>query len=372
MSSEPGFDAGAVRVRLPDGLDTPVTVIDIDVMEANIRAMADAMTARGVTLRPHFKTPKMAQVARRQLAAGSPGVTCATIGEAEVLADAGIADVFIAYPLWPSAAKAARLRSLCERIELKVGVDSAAAAAAVGKALAGAGAQVLVEVDCGNRRTGAAPADAGPIAAAAAAAGLAVAGVFTHGGQGYAPGEARRRAARDEIAALDRAARSMAEHGLPARTVSAGSTPTAVLSARGVVTEERPGTYVFGDRQQAVIGACAPRDIAAVVAATVVSTAVPGQFVLDAGAKTLAKDRPSWLTGHGAIPGHPEAVITRLYDHHAVCELPAGARRPSPGDVVAVVPNHICPVINLAADVVVARAGAQVGRWTVDARLCSR
>jgi D-serine deaminase-like pyridoxal phosphate-dependent protein len=362
------FDADAVRVRLPDGLDTPVPVIDIDVMEANIRAMSDAMTARGVRLRPHFKTSKMAEVARRQVAAGSPSMTCATIGEAEVLAEAGIIDVFIAYPVWASPAKAARLRSLCDKIDLKVGVDSVPAAQALGKALAGTGAQVLVEVECGHRRSGAAPADAGPIAAAAAAAGLAVVGVFTHGGQGYAPGEARRRAAREEVAALERAARSMAEHGAPARTVSAGSTPTAVLSARGVVTEERPGTYVFGDRQQAVIGACAERDIAVVVAATVVSTAVPGQFVLDAGAKTLAKDRPSWLTGHGAIPGHRDAVITRLYDHHAVCEVPDGARRPSPGDVVAVVPNHICPVINLAANVVVASAGGQVARWAVDAR----
>jgi D-serine deaminase-like pyridoxal phosphate-dependent protein len=141
-----------------------------------------------------------------------------------------------------------------------------------------------------------------------------------------------------------------------------------VLSARGVVTEERPGTYVFGDRQQLAIGSCAPEDIAAVVAATVVSTAVPGQFVLDAGAKTLGKDLPPWLTGYGQVTAYPDAVITRVYDHHAVCELPEGARRPTVGDVVGVVPNHICPVVNLATEAVVVRDGEQIARWPVDAR----
>jgi D-serine deaminase-like pyridoxal phosphate-dependent protein len=351
-------------IALPEGLDTPALVVDLDVMEANIHVMADAIAARGVTLRPHFKTAKMIEVARRQLAAGSPGLTCATIGEAEVLAAAGVTDMFIAYPIWASAPKTARLRALGERADLRVGVDSVAGA----ETLAGTGARVLVEVDCGNRRTGAAPGEAGLIAAAAADAGLAVDGVFTHGGQGYAPGEVRRQAAEQEVAALEQAVTSLDKHGLTARTVSAGSTPTAVLSARGVVTEERPGTYVFGDRQQVVIGSCDPGDVAAVIASTVVSTAIPGQFALDAGAKTLAKDRPSWLTGHGTIPAYPEAVITRLYDHHAVCRLPDGVSGPQVGEVVGVVPNHICPVVNLATEAVVVRDGQELARWPVDAR----
>ncbi|HEY7486489.1 MAG TPA: alanine racemase [Streptosporangiaceae bacterium] len=354
-------------IALPDGLDTPALVVDVDVMEQNIRSMAEALAARGVALRPHFKTPKIVEVARRQLAAGAAGLTCATIGEAEVLADAGITDVFIAYPVWASEPKAARLRALAERIDLSVGVDSVAGAGAL--AGARAGVRALVEVDCGNRRTGAAPEEAGVVAAAGADAGLDVAGVFTHGGQSYAPGEEpKRKAAEAEVAALDLAVRSLADRGLAAATVSAGSTPTAVLSARGVVTEERPGTYVFGDRMQLVIGSCTPDDIAAVVATTVVSTAVPGQFVLDAGAKTLAKDGAPWLAGHGAVMGYPDAVITRLFDHHAVCELSGGAPGPAAGEVVGVVPNHICPVVNLAAEVVVVRDGAEIDRWPVDAR----
>jgi D-serine deaminase-like pyridoxal phosphate-dependent protein len=360
------FGPRFVTPALPAGLDTPMVVLDLKVMEANIGGMAQAMAARGVTLRPHFKTPKMVEVARRQLAAGSPGLTCATVGEAEVLADAGIRDVFIAYPVWPSAAKALRLRALCDRIDMKVGIDDAAAARTLAKAVSRP-VRVLVEVDCGDRRTGAPPEQAGAIAAAAADAGLVVDGVFTHGGQGYTPGE-RAKAAEAEVAALQRAAAALRAQGLTAPTVSAGSTPTAVLSARGVVTEERPGTYVFGDRQQVVIGSCQPKDVAVVVASTVVSTAVPGQFVIDAGAKTIGKDRPEWLSGHGLIPAAPQATITRLSDHHAVCEVPEGAGRPQVGEVVAVVPNHICPVINLAPEVVVVRNGRQVARWTVDAR----
>jgi len=367
MTSEDLLGPRLVTPSLPEGLDTPAVVIDLDVLEANIEAMAQAMAARGVALRPHFKTPKMIEVARRQLAAGSSGLTCATVGEAEVLADAGVNDVFIAYPVWPSGARALRLRALCDRIDLKVGVDSAAAAQALARAVARP-VRVLVEIDCGDRRTGVPPEHAGVIAAAAADAGLTVQGVFTHGGQGYAPGERSRQAAEEEVAALQRAAAALQACGLPAGTVSAGSTPTAVLSARGVVTEERPGTYVFGDRQQVVIGSCRPQDIAAVIASTVVSTAVSGQFVLDAGAKTIGKDRPPWLPGHGAIPAYPQAVISRGSDHHAVCEVPDGARRPRVGEVVAVVPNHICPVVNLATEVVVARRGQQITRWTVDAR----
>lgn len=360
-------DLHLVAPALPGDLDTPALVIDLDVLTANITAMAKAIEDRGVMLRPHFKTPKMIEVARRQLAAGAAGLTCATIGEAEVLADAGITDVFIAYPLWASRAKAPRLRTLHDRIDLKVGVDSVAAARQLAEAVQRP-LRVLVEIDSGEHRSGVAAEDAGDVAAAAGAAGLAVEGVFTHGGHGYAPGERARQAAEEEVAALLRAVHALDARGLPAPVVSAGSTPTALLSAHGVVTEERPGTYVFGDLQQIVIGSCRPADIAAVVATTVVSTAVPRQFVIDAGAKTIGKDRPPWLPGHGALPAFPHAEIVRIYDHHAVCEIPDGTQRPDAGEVLALVPNHICPVINLAADVTVARQGREIARWAVDAR----
>jgi D-serine deaminase-like pyridoxal phosphate-dependent protein len=104
------------------------------------------------------------------------------------------------------------------------------------------------------------------------------------------------------------------------------------------------------------------------VAATVVSTAAPDQFVIDAGAKALGKDRAPWMQGHGAVPAYPDAVIARVYDHHGVCEVPAGSRRPSVGEVVAVVPNHACPVLNLATSFLVVSGGRSVDEWAVDAR----
>ena len=134
------------------------------------------------------------------------------------------------------------------------------------------------------------------------------------------------------------------------------------------MTEERPGTYVFNDRQQVGLGGCQPEDVSLFVATTVVSTAVPGQVVIDAGGKTLAKDRPAWAAGFGILPAYPDATIVRTYDYHGVVEFPAGARRPSLGEVVAVIPNHVCPVVNLADSFLVASSGTVVDRWPVDAR----
>ena len=175
-------------------------------------------------------------------------------------------------------------------------------------------------------------------------------------------------AADDEVDGLTSAAERLRASGIDARIVSAGSTPTAGLSARGAITEERPGTYIFGDRQQAFLADRALDDTALLVAATVVSHGSGGGFVVDAGAKILAKDVAPYLPGHGSVVGYPEAVIERVNDHHGVVELPAGASRPAIGDVVWIAPNHVCPVVNLVDEYVVAQGGRIVGRWPVDAR----
>jgi D-serine deaminase-like pyridoxal phosphate-dependent protein len=156
--------------------------------------------------------------------------------------------------------------------------------------------------------------------------------------------------------------------GFAADVLSAGSTPTATLSAEGVVTEERPGTYVFGDRQQIALGSI-PADAAGlVVAATVVSAAVPGQVVIDAGAKILARDRPDFLDGLGIVPALGGAVVERAYDYHGVVRLPEGTATPEIGTVVAVIPNHVCPVVNLVDAMHVVVDGRSVATWPVDAR----
>jgi D-serine deaminase-like pyridoxal phosphate-dependent protein len=352
-------------------IDTPALVVDLDRMGAAIDRMAAVMSERGVALRPHAKTHKSLEVARRQLDAGAAGLTVGTIGEAEVFADGGIDDLFIAYPLVPLGPKAARLRSLAGRARLRLGVDSAIGVRAVAEALdtERGNVRLLIEIDSGGRRSGIAPHDAGALASAASALGLAVIGVFTHGGHGYAGRGASVDAADDEVRSLTMAADSLRAAGVEPAVVSAGSTPTAIGSARGAVTEERPGTYVFGDRQQVALGAIERDAVAAVVAARVTSVnEAERRFVVDAGAKMLGKDLAGYVQGYAEIPELDGAVVARVADYHGIVDLPEDASLPDVGRVVLVVPNHICPVVNYVDTFLVARDGELIDAWPVDAR----
>jgi D-serine deaminase-like pyridoxal phosphate-dependent protein len=364
-------DVPALSDAARAGIDTPALVVDLDRMEAAIARMAGAMAERGVALRPHAKTHKSLEVARRQIDAGADGLTVGTIGEAEVFADGGIDDLFIAYPLVPLGPKAARLRALAARARLRVGVDSETGVRVVADALDAdrEGVRLLVEIDSGGRRSGVAPDRAGAVARVATDLGLAVIGVFTHGGHGYAGPEARIDAADDEVRSLTEAADALRSVGVESTVVSAGSTPTAIASARGAVTEERPGTYVFGDRQQVALGAIERDAVAAVVAARVTSVnEAARRFVVDAGAKMLGKDVAGYLAGHGEIPELGGAVVARVADYHGIVDVPADSPLPEIGQVVMVVPNHICPVVNYVDAFLVARGGEVVDSWPVDAR----
>jgi D-serine deaminase-like pyridoxal phosphate-dependent protein len=355
---------------LPAGLDTPCLVVDLDVVERNLDRMAQVLEARGIALRPHIKTHKSIALARMQLERGARGLTVGTIGEAEVLVAAGFDDVFIAYPLWISEAKGSRLRALLDRVALRIGADSVEGIGRLAAATRGAAhrPEILVELDSGELRTGVNPDQAADVANAARRAGLEVLGVYTHGGHAYADPTAVDAAGRDEVNVLTAALHRLREAGFDAPVASAGSTPTVHRSATGAVTEERPGTYVFNDRQQVGLRGASPDGVALVVAATVVSVAVRGQVVIDAGAKTLAKDRPAWAEGFGFLPAYPEASIVRTFDYHGVVAIPDGTPAPALGEVVAVVPNHVCPVVNLADTFVISRGGRAIDRWPVDAR----
>jgi D-serine deaminase-like pyridoxal phosphate-dependent protein len=355
---------------IPDGLDTPCVVIDLGVVERNASRMADAMAARGIALRPHFKTHKNVRLAQAQLDAGARGVTAGTLGEAEILVGAGIEDVFVAYPIWAVGPKAARLRTLVEKAPVSIGVDSVAGAERLAAAVDGLSLRlrVVVEIDSGLGRTGVAPERAGPVAAAAAELGLEVLGVFSHAGHSYRGPDAVAVASQDEVGSLETAAASLREAGIEPYVISAGATPTALASARGDVNEMRAGTYLLGDGQQVVLGGTPPDGLALVVASTVVSTSVEGQVVIDAGAKTLTKDKASFMPGFGELTGYPGAVIERVNDYHGMVRLPPDGPRPHLGEVVAIVPNHVCPVVDLVDAFIVVRDGAIVDRWPVDAR----
>ncbi|RJK96048.1 alanine racemase [Vallicoccus soli] len=348
-----------------DALRTPCPLLDVDVLDANLRRAADLAARLGVVLRPHAKTHKCVQVARRQLAAGAVGLTVATTAEAEAFAAGGATDLFVAYPLWVDADRGRRLRALAERTALRVGVDSAEGAAALARHAGGA-AEVLVEVDSGHHRTGVRPEEAGAVATAAARAGLRVRGVFTFPGHAYGPGLASP-VAGQEAAALAAAAAAVRAAGHEVDVVSGGSTPTLGSTQGGPATELRPGVYALNDAQQLELGTCGAGDLALTVLAMVVSRR-PGTVVLDAGSKVLGADRPAWTTGWGRLPAVPGARVTALSEHHATVALPEGAAVPALGARLRVAPNHVCTAVNLADELVAVRGDAVVDRWRVDAR----
>lgn len=324
---------------------TPYLVVDTARMRLNIRRTAERAAAAGLAVRPHVKTHKSVEVARLQIAAGASGITVATLGEAEAFATHGIDDIFIAYPVWVDEPRARRLADLDERAVVTIGVDSVESAGQIGRQLGTTRPRVLVEVDSGHHRSGALPADAGRVAASAARAGLDVRGVFTFPGHSYHPA-AQESSARDEARALSEASASLRGEGLEVEVVSGGSTPSLAHADPTVLTEVRPGVYVFGDAQQWELGVMAPEEIALTCRATVVSHA-GGRMVLDAGSKVLGADRAAYATGFGRVLAMPDARIVLLSEHHAVVDV-GPAPLPPLGSLVDVVPNHVCNAVNLA------------------------
>lgn len=350
-------------------IDTPAPIVLVDVMQDNIDRMQAFATGWNLDVRPHVKTHKCVEIGRRQLKAGAVGITAGNVGEAEVFAAAGFDDIFIAYPIWPSGTKGVRLRKLAVTTRLRVGVDNFAAIDALADAMGSEAGrlEVVIEVDCGARRSGAPAEAAGDLAVAARRRGLVPVGVFTYPGHGSSSREARKRAALDQEAALTAAVRSFSAVGISADVVSAGSTPTIEYATSSIITEIRPGEYVFNDLNNTRLGACTEDQIALFVAGTVVSDWVPDQVILDVGTKALSREGNAEI-GYGAVAG-TQAVLSKLNEYHGFLPLPAGDFSPSIGAVLPIVPNHVCPVvINFEELIVTDSIGTTLERWKVDAR----
>ncbi|WP_437349828.1 alanine racemase [Paenibacillus humicus] len=383
--AEKAVEAAPERGCLPggelgdEGPQTPFILIRSARVDANIASMAEAAARRGVKLRPHVKTHKLPELAARQLAAGAVGITAAKLSEAEVMADGGVGDIFIAYPVM-GAAKARRAASLAQRCRLAVGVDSAAGARHLSAAAEAAGIalEVRLEIETGLRRTGVAPEAALPLAREIAAMpGLDLSGIFTYRGAmlGGAPTMDLRAAGHEEGRMMAAVAQELRRGGVPIRDVSVGSTPTAVYAAEiEGVTEIRPGTYVFHDRMQAAFGLCKLDDCAAEVWVTVVSRPATDRIVIDGGSKTFATDvqpggAPLQLQGFGHVVGLPHAVFERMNEEHGVIRV-----RPEddcqPGDLLRVIPNHICSTVNLHSSVYISDKDGGLRRVPVAARGC--
>ncbi|MCF3641051.1 D-TA family PLP-dependent enzyme [Rhizobium sp. TRM95111] len=323
-------------------LDTPAVVIDLDVVRANIRTFQAYADAHGIAVRPHIKTHKLPEVAAMQLAAGAIGITCQKVSEAEamVAGDASIRDVLITYNI-VGGTKRARLAALAEKVTLSVVADSAAVVDGLSKTFSGMPLplSVLVECDTGANRCGvSSPAAAGALAVRIATApGLRFAGLMTYPPAG---GEAGVERFMTEAKALIEA------RGIPVPTITSGGTPTMMQAADApVVTEYRPGTYVYNDRSLVTRGVCRWEDCALTVLATVVSVPAENRAIIDAGSKTLTSDLLG-LTGYGHVLGRDDIAIDQLSEEHGRL-ISAGPIDLAVGDRVRIVPNHACVVTNM-------------------------
>jgi D-serine deaminase-like pyridoxal phosphate-dependent protein len=340
-------------------LDTPVAVVDLDRMEANITRFQAYLTTHGIANRPHIKTHKIPAIAQMQLDAGAVGITCQKIGEAEVMADAGISDIFLPYNIL-GAAKLERLVALAQRTRLSVTADSAPVVHGLGAAMAAAGLElpVLVECDTGLGRCGVQTPEAAADLAhlIAGTPGLRFGGLMTYPTS----------AATGPFMA--KATRRIQAHDLTVERVSGGGTPNMWRAhEHPEVTEHRAGMYIYGDRYTMHAGALTLEQCSFSVRTTVISRPTADRGVIDAGSKTLSSDLLG-LEGYGLIVEYPEARITSLSEEHGTVDFSACAQRPAIGEAVTVIPNHCCVVNNLFNEIVGVRNGDVEVIWPVAAR----
>ncbi|WP_419760104.1 alanine racemase [Acidisoma sp.] len=344
------------------GLETPVPVVDLDVVERNLSRMQGYADAHGLALRPHIKTHKLPRFAQAQVALGAVGITCQKLGEAEVMADAGLDDILISYPLI-GPHKARRLAALARRVTMRAAIDNPLALETVALAGQEAGRQigVLVEFDSGMHRTGVGSVDEALtlIAQVRAADGLRFDGLMTY----------------PSSAATVEFVRAIKDAGVDLPIVSGGGTPRAAHAHEiGGVTEMRVGTYIYNDRTLVEVGAATLEDCALLVHATVISRPAGDRAILDCGSKTLSSDLiPRGASaGYGLLVDYPDAVIDRLSEEHGMVDLSRSGAKPALGERVRILPNHVCVVTNLHDEVVVSRNGIVEGIWPVAARGMTR
>jgi D-serine deaminase-like pyridoxal phosphate-dependent protein len=340
-------------------LDTPVPVIDLDRMEANITRLQQYMDQHGIANRPHIKTHKVPQIARLQVEAGAAGICCQKVSEAEVMVEAGLDDVFIPYNIIGQA-KLERLMALAARAHISVVADAVTTVRGYAQAAQDAGLElpVLVEFDTGMHRCGVGlPEEAAELARLIARSpGLKFAGLMTF----------PHNAASDDFVSDTR--RLLQSAGVAIPCVSYGGTPTVwEAHLRSEVTEYRAGTYVYGDRSLLASGAVAPDQIALTVVTTVVSRPTSDRGIIDGGSKTFSSDLLG-MTGHGLILEYPEARFYGMSEEHGNVDFAECPRKPEIGERLTVIPNHCCPVSNLFDSVVGVRGDVVEVTWPVAAR----
>lgn len=359
-------------------LDTPALIIDQDIMLDNLKTMQDYANRRNVSLRPHTKTHKMSKLALLQEKLGAKGVTVAKVGEAEVMAANGLKDIFIANEIVGDA-KLLRIRKLAETINVSFGLDSIAQADLIEKAFEGSQnkAVVLIEIEVGEERSGVIEEHdfRDLLNHLKGCKNIQLKGVFSHDGHSYGA-ESIEECKRINLEAQERTLRfaNIAnEMGFNIETVSIGSTPSLMHDFPIIdgITEIRPGTYIFMDAAQANAFGSFRRN-AATVLTTVISLPTDERVITDVGAKGLtAQTRNKGFSatkGLGLIKGKPDVSLFKVFDEHAIIYNKEFHDSVKVGEKIEIIPNHICPVVNLHEVAYVISNGEIVDEIFIDCR----
>lgn len=352
-----------LKERISREFGTPAVVIDIDRVQKNIGRVQALCEAAGVANRPHIKTHKSPVLAKMQIAAGARGITCQKLGEAEIMAAAGIDDILVSYNLI-GAARSGRLAALRKRADVTVCADNPVTLAAYAEAAAAAQAPigVMIECDTGRKRAGVeTPHEAITLARIIRdTPGLEFRGLLfypTEGGW-----DAAQRFHDEAVSGL----RSL---DLEPGIISTGGTPNLPnVGKLAGATEHRAGTYIFNDRMMMACGQASEDDCALHVFATVVSRAGRERGILDSGSKTLTADPGGGLDGFGHILEYPQARIGAFAEEHGFLDLSRTNERPDVGEVVRIIPNHVCVVVNMVDQLIAVRGNEIVDVLPVAAR----
>jgi D-serine deaminase-like pyridoxal phosphate-dependent protein len=355
-------------------LDTPALLIDLDVMERNLRRVAEYTKTHGLRLRPHTKTHKIPALARMQLASGAIGLTVAKVGEGEVMMAAEPLDLLVAFPV-VGQTKLKRLIPLARKTRVTVSLDSLFAAQQIAEAAQHAKVTigVLAEVDVGLGRVGVPPGEElrHLVQGIQQLPGLMFEGIA------FFPGHVRKldenglATLRQVGVLIQQILNEFRRVGIEVRIVSGGSTPTLFHSHElPGLTEIRPGTYIYNDMNTVRSGGCRIDDCAASILMTVVSTAHPGQMIVDGGSKTFSSDLPMNASERtfGRVVEAPECVFHNMNEEHGFIDIHNAGRSFTVGDRVRLIPNHICPAVNLHERVYGIRGGEVEQVWEVEGR----
>jgi D-serine deaminase-like pyridoxal phosphate-dependent protein len=353
----------ALKRQVADEFGTPAVVIDLDRVERNIARVQQLCDAARVANRPHIKTHKSPVLAKMQAAAGAKGITCQKLGEAEVMVEGGLDDILISYNLL-GAEKMGRLGQLLKRATITVAADNPTVIEGLPQAaeIAGRPLGVVIECDTGRKRAGVETAkEAVELAKLIKESpGLRFEGFLFYPTEQSWPQTQR---------FYNEALKGVRALGLEPRMVSTGGTPNLPnMGKLEEATEHRAGTYIFNDRMMLACGAATPEDCALSVYATVVSRAAPERGILDSGSKTLTADTGALDDGFGLILEYPQAKIHAFAEEHGFLDLARSNARPKVGEVVRVVPNHVCVVVNMVDRLIAVRGDRIVDVLPVAAR----